>query len=1614
MNWTSYPNQNSKARATNTPVVSYSLSPPILKLLNTELGYADVFPQQKDQQEDILNETTAKFGFIDHDIIKNDNDSAFESLSEILKDQKVINQLSAFSGELFKAQNNLSEISNNSVFSPPARQLLSDQKRVNWINDLVQGEERLELIPQEFIKKCSTWLQKRKTTGDFGDKESFNGACGLVNQKKIEENAMKMKKRPDAVVDLARQWTIIVTAYLKKQLELIVKDKSHHHHSNKKISSNINDSVKNFDSPADIQHFLHQWNYFVQLIKWQYAEGLLDQRYFLKVILTYFDAANFDQTSFLFGILFAFIKEYSKSRVLVKILNETCLKKIQRIRSFKNQTKIIHTLYHNLMFLLQSSILNSPDTVVSPKMWNSYEDVFTECFNFELPTTMPPNFKEELSGTLKCLHHVIKKRNERLLLCRDFNNYSYSNIEYHQLNNFNCDMDLEDVFEEWVAYYGFEKTGLDKLEYAIHKLCDWSIKSIQKNCHRPFLVGTLLKKLEEKLKLRNKLQDHLVHFLEVICDDDDIDACRVFHLFGELGHLRLFSYQMFLQRVISRGDLECFNTNEVKKAWFYRLLKELPLYNAELYQINLRRVTLYGAYGERCNSEDTMEENISLIKHHLKVLFPNIFNSIPASSITYPFRNAKEEFYVVLYKIMDLLNSKMKRYCQIKLCDWIKSHIYSYVVNHAGASLDNWKSNLTISGSLLNSEQYTTLINLFEQLEDIRSVVEVSIWTITNSVEREVFNYVLDSFEKHESAVFAMNKTIRLFTAVYDKHKELKSKSMSHLRLLQYSIHLLKTARIKTITANEANQLDLDLRSLTTPGRDVLFEAKDISELTDHNSWNTLSVPAINSKLKWKYSASFSANRDLYLKFVDILSSFQRSNLDRFELRKCMDLFCKILKDCQSQNGFMKQIIINDILNWKENIDKTTKYPQLNSHDETGYCWVVIWFSSLVANRCCSAIEILEKVCLPLLQQICSNFILLRLPLIVNVMSLTYQILANEDLLSQNFFQIYDIHTLKTIRLSEFRKENSLSICMKILDRTIKLQELKEKVDSQNISIIHLFKIRQDIIYSISMSGSWIKVLFLEDGVKMLKLLDSSLTSTKVNVKETESSNEILPILVLKTILVDTNFNAPLISNNEIIISMQEILSNLNKFTWKITKIRLEILLNHASSLQSKENKTLEKFTEALGDYIFELVVKRKLNENLLMCFIDSLDATYNVPYTVLKRFSILFRNLKSLAEGDSESTFDESFLWLKDVLMRKDMLDSFATFSGLLLNSLIEKTAKNPSSDNNLTNLKNDLIYICNELCESLQYLQKKLKQHEDSIISAPLPNCSLDEKESNIEELDFSKNARSWLYFFLNILVPFIPFIINNAKSCQLVSYVRCLIQLLTSKILYLHEDEELFSFLLDLVWWLNDDDYLMDELKELQRVLIIPSKSQGRINQIMPWKVNNVYTYNLNVVSLDKNNNLVNTNPFNLRPWEWLEDWAEPVTVSSKNTTPTAYLNNTPISLSMFGAVHVVDARMQRTNLQKLSLLIDVTKDLLTTEKFKGLPLYSRKQNHNFNQSYDCYRYEVLHSHSALDSSPSHITKSSDDSVPRTLYFNKNEVENYSMLNKLEHSDAHYAIN
>ena len=52
---------------------------------------------------------------------------------------------------------------------------------------------------------------------------------------------------------------------------------------------------KKWQSSDERRRFLNRWNYILSLIRYQYAEGLIDQRTFLRWTLDWFKSANFDQ-----------------------------------------------------------------------------------------------------------------------------------------------------------------------------------------------------------------------------------------------------------------------------------------------------------------------------------------------------------------------------------------------------------------------------------------------------------------------------------------------------------------------------------------------------------------------------------------------------------------------------------------------------------------------------------------------------------------------------------------------------------------------------------------------------------------------------------------------------------------------------------------------------------------------------------------------------------------------------------------------------------------------------------------------------------------------------------------------------------------------------------------------------------------------------------------------------------------------------------------------------------------------------------------------------------------------------------------------------------------------
>lgn len=138
------------------------------------------------------------------------------------------------------------------------------------------------------------------------------------------------------------QWTTIVTNHLKKQLNELVPSPHTSNSNNAAIphaagtpnrgyrnySNHHENSAKPWLTPESRARFEQRWSYSVQLARWQYYEGLLDQKTFLRWSL---DTLN-GCTSFeiiwviLTGLIQDYVDEYKRNRTLTKMLIEALIR----------------------------------------------------------------------------------------------------------------------------------------------------------------------------------------------------------------------------------------------------------------------------------------------------------------------------------------------------------------------------------------------------------------------------------------------------------------------------------------------------------------------------------------------------------------------------------------------------------------------------------------------------------------------------------------------------------------------------------------------------------------------------------------------------------------------------------------------------------------------------------------------------------------------------------------------------------------------------------------------------------------------------------------------------------------------------------------------------------------------------------------------------------------------------------------------------------------------------------------------------------------------------------------------------------------------------------------
>jgi hypothetical protein len=233
---------------------------------------------------------------------------------------------------------------------------------------------------------------------------------------------------------------------------------------------------------------------------------------------------------------------------------------------------------------------------------------------------------------------------------------------------------IEMVFEDWVKSVPMHKRQhnspvCSELMDDIDKLLSWGIEGGGGE-HRIYVVGVLVGLFVGKYENTAGMQDCMYGFLEGRREDSLILVCR---MFSELGQAGVFSYQLFLQRLIARGSLEeKHQPDKELLAWYRMLLKELPVYNAEACHMNLRRSVLYGYEVDNEDARDNAM--LAKIKEDLKVVVPRLFKQRKIVSLAdVPFRSQED------IKRLDT-GSGMKHYCEVKLCEWVKKEMFGNIL----------------------------------------------------------------------------------------------------------------------------------------------------------------------------------------------------------------------------------------------------------------------------------------------------------------------------------------------------------------------------------------------------------------------------------------------------------------------------------------------------------------------------------------------------------------------------------------------------------------------------------------------------------------------------------------------------------------------------------------------------------------------------------------------------------------------------------------------------------------------------------------------------------------------------------------------------------------------
>ncbi|ORX59031.1 hypothetical protein DM01DRAFT_1318605 [Hesseltinella vesiculosa] len=420
----------SKQMYTNPPLKKYSLQPPPklppFSKSMTQLGYPGIFPQRPNQDEDILTEPVVRKGFMDKPAVPNEQTCAHDIIySKLQEDNRLLKEMGGFMVDVLKRKRKAARISGSTSFKPPARNALLDQKKEQWIQELANGVAPL----RKLAKGVPHGYKGDKLLEMLAAKQiPFLRATWYIKIVGLSEMSQRNVNSVGATASHALSWTIVVTSYLKKQLSDLLPLPTNNVSTPNSMRSyrnsgniGMNDTqMKPWSSPEAKARFEARWSYSTKLTRWQYSEGLLDQRNFLKWSLDTLYGCTCLEILWLVltGLVQDYIDEYRRNRTLTKYLIETLIRAYSAVLQCSHQADsstgtlaMLSGLKRDIERILQSLFLSSPDMFVIPKLYHQYRHIFD--------TILGDQARARAAKTLPdvCLimdttWHLVKERNE--------------------------------------------------------------------------------------------------------------------------------------------------------------------------------------------------------------------------------------------------------------------------------------------------------------------------------------------------------------------------------------------------------------------------------------------------------------------------------------------------------------------------------------------------------------------------------------------------------------------------------------------------------------------------------------------------------------------------------------------------------------------------------------------------------------------------------------------------------------------------------------------------------------------------------------------------------------------------------------------------------------------------------------------------------------------------------------------------------------------------------------------------------------------------------------------------------------------------------------------------